>query len=230
MNHAKYVGILIASAALVGCASHSNSPYQSLSQGQVDKLNAAHSAEDPEPKPLTADTHFAAGQVAETQNDPNNAINQYKEALKLDANHLPSLFRLAVLYCKLKQFDDATATWKQYIKATHDSGDANSNLAFCYELAGQPLQAEETYQHGIARDPKNIACRTNYGLMLARQQHINEAIRVWQPVLSEAEIDYNLASVYEMDGRKLEAKAEYQKAIEFDPKLADAKARLAALQ
>ena len=66
---------------------------------------------------------------------------------------------------------------------------------------------------GLEKDPKNVPSRTNYGLMLARQQ-IAEAVRMWNPVLSDAEIHYNLASIYALDGRKPEAKAEYQKALD----------------
>jgi Flp pilus assembly protein TadD len=66
-------------------------------------------------------------------------------------------------------------------------------------------------------------------LLLAKQNKIEEAIRVWQPVLSDAEVHYNLASVYEQAGRKQEAKVEFQKAVQLDPNFQDAKNRLAEL-
>ena len=93
-----------------------------------------------------------------------------------------------------------------------------------------PEQAAEQYKKGIAKDSQNMACRTNYGLMEARHGRIAEAIRIWQPVFTEAEIHYNLAGVYELDGRKLQAKTEYDKALELDPNFADAKSRLASLE
>ena len=65
--------------------------------------------------------------------------------------------------------------------------------------------------------------------MLARQGRSGEALRQLQTVLPPAKAHYDLASVYEIQGRKPEARAEYQKAVELDPQLDDAKARLAAL-
>jgi Flp pilus assembly protein TadD len=52
---------------------------------------------------------------------------------------------------------------------------------------------------------------------------------MWNPVLTDAEIHYNLAGIYAQDGRKLEAKAEYQQALASDPTMIDAKARLSEL-
>jgi Tfp pilus assembly protein PilF len=70
----------------------------------------------------------------------------------------------------------------------------------------------------------------NYGLMLVRQNRVPEAIQQLSVVLHPAEVHYNIGSVYEKMGQKDQAKAEYQKAMEIDPKFWEASARLAALQ
>jgi Tfp pilus assembly protein PilF len=48
--------------------------------------------------------------------------------------------------------------------------------------------------------------------------------------LSPAEVNYNLGRVMEDMGRREQAKAYFQKALELDPRLADAKQRLADLK
>src|SRR4051794_13592943 len=77
--------------AATGCASDKDkdkkptnkSPAQARAKGEApDKFEA--SAGDP---PLTADTRFAAGQLAESQGDAARAITQYRAALKIDPNH-----------------------------------------------------------------------------------------------------------------------------------------------
>src|SRR5581483_3933607 len=129
----------------------------------------AHSSfESTEDPPIQSSTHFAAGVVAEDQGNADAAIRQYQEALKLNPKHLQALYRLGVLYAQQKQFSDAIDTWKRYVDATGESAGAWGDLAFCYELAGRQAEAENAYQKGIAKDPKNRPCRTNYGLMLAR--------------------------------------------------------------
>ena len=180
--------------------------------------------------PVTADTRFALGQLAESQGNFDNAFHQYNKALDLNPKHLPSLCRLGVLYAQMKKYDDSIAVWKRYITASGNAGFAYGNLGYCYELAGWPNLAKATYLKGIERDSRNGPCRTNYGIMLARQGQIAEALRMWNPVLTDAQIHYNLASIYQGTGRKAEAAAEYQKALDCDPTLIDARARLSELQ
>lgn len=179
--------------------------------------------------PINANTHFAAGQLAESHQDYSVAIAQYKEALAQEPTLNIAMFRLGYVYAETKQYPQAIETWKRYVKATNGSAAAYSNLAFCEELAGNPGAAEADYQKGITVDPKNQACRVNYGLMLARHNRMNEAVIQLQSVLSAAEVHYNLAGVYATQGRKAMAKAEYQKAFDLDPNLLDAKTRLAQL-
>lgn len=221
----KSASIYLAALALLlgGCSSHNSS----ASSGQ--KLPPDAQIAQAKPAPVNADTHFAAGQFEESQNHYSAALHQYQEALKLDPRHLPSLYRMGVMYTNLKRYDDAVTAWQRYLTASNNSGSGYNNLAYCYELQGHPKLAEATYKKGIEMDPRDAGCRTNYGLMLARRGQLQEAIRIWTPALSDAEIHYNLAGIYQMDGRKQEAKAEYQKALDLDPTLPDAKERMAEL-
>src|SRR5690348_17132040 len=65
----------------------------------ANEMNANRSqfdnAQDP---PLTADTRYAAGQLAESQNNPPLAIKQYNECIKANPNHTLALYRLGVCY------------------------------------------------------------------------------------------------------------------------------------
>jgi tetratricopeptide (TPR) repeat protein len=216
------IASLVLSLGLLGCASHSEQVTEQ------EKANA--SAVNAKPQVLSANTHFAAGQLAESQNRPDVAVTQYKEAIKIDPKFAMAFYRMGVIYTTFKQFDDAVEAWQAYLKVTGNNATAYNDLGFCYEQAGNRDAATDAYQKGIATDKNNIACRTNYGLLLARENHAEQAIAIWQPVLAQAEIHYNLASVYEQNGNKREARVEYQKAIDADPTLSEAKQRLAALQ
>jgi tetratricopeptide (TPR) repeat protein len=217
----------------VGC-SHDNQDdtagVRPVNPEAAKEMNANRSqfdtAQDP---PLTADTRYAAGQLAESQGNPTLAIKQYQECVKGNPNHTAALYRLGVCYSQTRQFPQAIDTWNKYIKVTKGAATGYSNLGFCYELSGQREEAENAYKKGIQKDPYNQACRVNYGLMLARLGKPSEAINQLQVVLSPAEVRYNLGSVYEQLGRKEQAKSEYKKALELDPNLVDAQTRLAAL-
>jgi tetratricopeptide (TPR) repeat protein len=204
-----------------------NHPGQ-LGDHRVSEADAKfETSQDP---PFTTSTRVAAGQLAETQGDRARAIGQYCEALKLDPKCKDAYYRLGVLYCEVKHYPDAIKAWKGYVNVTGEDPTAYANLGFCYQLAGQHTEAAEAYIKGIAKDPKNNACRVNYGLMLVRDNRINEGVVQLQAVLSEAEVHYNLASIFEQTGRKDQARAEYRLAIDVDPNMSDAQARLAAMQ
>ena len=217
----------MAAALLAGCAQDRRGPGARVALGQP--LAPASEFEKARNVPITADTHFAAAQLAESQDQLERAIEQYRNALRKDPKHRQAMFRLGVAYTKCKQYDRAVGVWQKYIDVTGGDPTALANLGFCYELAGRGDEAETAYLRGIRRDPRNGPCRVNYGLLLARRGRFNEAALQLQSVLSAAEVHYNIASVYEWMGRKEQAKVEYRKALNLDPKMSDAQARLDAM-
>jgi tetratricopeptide (TPR) repeat protein len=223
------IAIALVAFYSIGCAKNTQG-VGNLSEKQANSLGAQHSkfekAEDP---PFTAQTHFAAGQLAESQEAPLSAINYYQAALKVDKHHQPSLFRLAVIHTKLKDYPSAIECWKRYLKETKDDGAAYGNLGLCYELAGRKPEAESCYQAGVAKDPANVSCRVNYGLFLARLGRIDEATAQLNAVLTAAQTHYNLGSIYEQQGKRDQAKTHFRQALQLDANLTDAKTRLAAL-
>lgn len=179
--------------------------------------------------PITADTHFGAGQLAESQHNMGAAIFQYKAALDINPAHHAALYRLAVVYAKMREYGESIVVWNRYVQATNGAATAYADLGFCYQLAGNVDQAAGAYRAGIAKQSDNVPCRVNYGLLLAHAGHVKEAIAQWQFVLTEAEIHYNLGSVYANQGHKEEARYEFERALQLDPSLDDARTRVAGL-
>jgi Flp pilus assembly protein TadD len=211
-------------ALAAGCGSNPKQPATNTSaSSQSSPFDQSKSP------PIRAQTHFAAGQLAESQGDLTTAIDQYQRALSLDPKHADAMFRLGCVLTTTHDFPKAIDTWNRYVTLTQGSATAYNNLAFCQELAGDPIAAESAYRKGIARDPANEPCHVDYGLMLARHGRPNEALLQLQAVLPPGKAHYDLAAVYEQSGQKKKAKAEYAKALELDPNLDDAKAKLAAL-
>jgi tetratricopeptide (TPR) repeat protein len=221
---------IMAAALLFGCA-HNQGAIQKVSEKDADKLNAQNSRfENTDSPPINAETRFAAGQLAESQGQIAQAVEQYREVLKLNPKHPQALYRLGIIYTETKQYDLAIEVWRQYVKVNNGSATAISNLGFCYELAGQLPEAEKAYNIGIEKEPHNQPCRVNYGLMLVRTGRVKEAAQQLSVVLRPAEVHYNIASVYEQTGKKEEAKAEYKKALDSDPKFWEARTRLADMK
>lgn len=217
--------------ALLGCQDKSReTSITPVGQQTADELNAQTSRfETSEDPPFTAQTHFAAGKLAESQQMTARAISQYQAALKVDPHHTPSIYRLGVIYTQTHQYPAAVEMWKKYVDETKGNATAYSNLAFAHQMAGQLQEAESAYQHGIGRDPQNRACRVNYGIMLAQIGRADDARQQWRAVLTEAQVEYNFASVYEQMGQKDAARQHYRQALQLDPAMREAKTRLAAL-
>jgi tetratricopeptide (TPR) repeat protein len=235
-------GAIVAALSL-GCANSNNDQkknddkamakaaekYQILNGSTASQQAKEQDAEvAPEPA-LSADSRFAAGMVAESQGKIDCAIIQYQQALRLNPNHVPSLYRMGVVQTKSKSYDKAVETWKQYVKATGDIASSWANLGFCYEMAGDIENAETAYKEGLNRDAKSQPCRVNYGLMLARQNRQSEAELQLSSCLKPDEVAYNLAAVYEQQGAIAQAKESLKKALQANPNNADAQAKLASL-
>jgi tetratricopeptide (TPR) repeat protein len=185
---------------------------------------------EPKPQtPINANTRFAAGTLAEQQGDLPRAVTQYEAALKLDPTAPAILMRLGMVYTSMQQVDKAIAIWNRYIKATNNSAAGYCNLGLTQELAQHIPESESAFKKAVAADPKNEPARVNYGLMLARQNRIDDSLVQLQSVLTPAEAHYDIASVLESAGKMDAAKSQYQEALRLDPEMNDARSRLSAL-
>ena len=218
-----------AAAIVLGVGCENNRKKDDAAAASREQRRPRVAKDDVKEPPITAQTRYAAGQLAESQGNGPRAVEQYEAGLRADPKHLASLYRLGVVHAQAKQFDKAIDAWKRYVKATNGAAAAYANLGFCHELAGQLAEAEAAYEKGIARDGRSEPCRVNYGLMLARLGRTSEATIQFQFVLPPAAVQYNLASVHEQQGRREQAKAGYRKALELDPNFVDAQTRLIAL-
>jgi tetratricopeptide (TPR) repeat protein len=233
---ATLVAACFATSLFVGCASNNSDkadndiPRTPMPKGAVnpvvDKSDPFLNEKDP---PVAAQTHFAAGQYAEAEGNYQAAASQYEQACKVQPDYLWAEYRLAVVQSHMKNWPKAIEAWNAYIESTNGVASAYSNLGFTYELMGDWSRAEETYKKGIEKDGTCQPCRVNYGLLLARRGRIPESVQQFQTVLTPAEIHYNLASVFEQQGRTKLARAEYEMALKLDPQMRDAKNRMAAI-
>jgi tetratricopeptide (TPR) repeat protein len=215
---------------LVGCANKDNKQSGMIGgrdrtdrDGPIDEFGTSK-----EP-PVTAATHVAAGQVSESRGDLPTAIVQYEQAVEKDPKMASAWYLLASARARATRYDASIAAWNSYIRLVGNDASAYANLGFTYDLARRNDDAERTYRRAIEIDPKNKPARTNYGLMLAKANRITEAQQQFAAVMPPAAVLYNIASVFEQQGKTDQAKAEYEAALKLDPKFRAARVRLDAL-
>src|SRR5687767_8908063 len=85
--------LIVPLVAAVGCGAKGKTGEATSEKPPIVKTQF-----DTEKEPaITAETRFAAGQLAESQNNPAVAIKQYEEALRLKSDHVAALYRLGVV-------------------------------------------------------------------------------------------------------------------------------------
>jgi Tfp pilus assembly protein PilF len=134
--------------------------------------------------------------------------------------------KLALSYVKSRQLNKSIDAWKKYVDLSGGSDDAYGSLGYAYELAGNPSEAQKTYEEGVAKHPKGSLTHINYGLMLVRSEKIDLAVKQLSAVLQPHEVNYNIASVYEQMNRKDLAQFYYRRSLECNPNFAPAKQKL----
>jgi len=94
-------------------------------------------------EPNNVDAHAGLGMALAAQGNHEAAIGEYKTALRLDAQARGVYYRMGVSQVKLKQYDEAIAS---YLKEREDSGDDTDlelALADAYQGKGQTQLAQE---------------------------------------------------------------------------------------
>ena len=135
------------------------------------------------------------------------AEREYTASITASPDSAFGYSNLAAFYRRQKRFNDAVATWDRLLKAKPDAVNAHLNAAFNLALSGQGLErGEREVKDWLAAPPKDAT------------------------PLTTGFAHYVLGMIYERQGKKEPARAEYQTAISLNPKNADAKKALDALR
>ncbi len=104
--------------------------------------------------PLTANEHDDLGRAYESEGKLDLAAVQYREALKKDPKHLPSLLLLGDLSYQVKNFDEAASAYSKALKLDPRNADVRNNLAWVYIQTGHELdRAKELITEALELNP-----------------------------------------------------------------------------
>ena len=104
--------------------------------------------------PLTANEHDDLGRAYESAGKSDLAASQYREALKKDPKHLPSLLLLGDLSYRVKNYDEAASAYAKALKLDPRNADVRNNLAWVYIQTGRGLdRAKELVTEALELNP-----------------------------------------------------------------------------
>jgi Tfp pilus assembly protein PilF len=224
MTHHRHIVVLAALAVgltqVVGCKSE---PKQEYNFGFKHSTDPAID----NPPPISAQTHIAAGVLAEQGKMPDQAESSYRQAVALEPNNQAAIFSLARVLNSQKKFDESIPLWERLVVLSKGSADSYSNLGFTYDQAKRDQDAELAFRRAISIDPSHRRSRLNYSQLLARQGRMGDAANQMSAVLPPAAVHFNLGLLYERAGKTDTARKHYVRSLQFDPQFRKSADRLA---
>jgi tetratricopeptide (TPR) repeat protein len=176
--------------------------------------------------PLTAEEHDNLGRIYESQGKFDLALEQYREALRKDKNHLPSLLLLGDVLYRTNDYPGAESAYTKALKLDPKNGDVMNDLAWVYIRTGKNLnKAKEMISLALTLNP---AHRPYYldtlGVVLLKLGNTAEAITALQEAVDTlpkesadllAEAEGHLADAYKATGDE----TRYREAVERQKEL-----------
>jgi tetratricopeptide (TPR) repeat protein len=161
-----------------------------------------------------------SGNVLRALGRNDEAAQRYEEALRLDANLLAAHFNLGAVHLQANRLPAAIEELTQALKLDPNYTAAHTSLGSALLLAGRSDEALSHYAAALQLDPSAKSQR-DLGIALlylkrlpAAIEHLEEAVRL---APASAPAHEFLAGALVAQGRKAEAVAHYQRALQLEP-------------
>ncbi len=112
-----------------------------------------------------------------------DAVNAYRQAIRLKPDFAKAYFNLGLLYAELRRYEEAIEAYRQTIRLTPDNADAHSNLGMLYGGTNRPNEAKATLKEAIKLAPDSAAAHYNLGLVYIQYGDISAACEQQQRLL-----------------------------------------------
>jgi arylsulfatase A-like enzyme/Flp pilus assembly protein TadD len=173
---------------------------------------------------------FLLGESALRRQNWERAADQLQRCLDLNPNFDNAMTGLARALAKLGRVDEA----KSWLNKALQSNPQNYQVWYqrgLLDAGSDPAAAQSAYEKTIAIQPNFSAAQRELGMLLFQRKnyaaaapHLEKAIELG---LEDAKLHNFLGICYNRTNRTLKAVLEFQRAIELDPKLAEAHLNLA---
>jgi tetratricopeptide (TPR) repeat protein len=176
--------------------------------------------------PLTAEEHDNLGSIYESQGKFDLALEQYREALRKDKEHLPSLLLLGDLSYRVSDYPGAESAYAKALKLDPKNGDVMNDLAWVYIRTGKNLDtAKRLISDALTLNPAHrpyyldtlgavlLKLGDAAGAITALQEAVDTLPRERADLLAEAE--GHLADAYKAAGEE----TKYREAVERQKEL-----------
>jgi len=182
----------------------------------------------------SAQDHYNQAKIAARSGSPEQAIEHYRAALRLEPEYGQALTGLGAIYLMQKRPGEAEVLFEKALAIDPNHATALVNLAMIDQSRGDGDSALGRLEKVIARNPEYAEAHMNIGSLLASMNryeeailHLSEAVKL-NPKRPVAHL--NLASVYMQTQQWNKAEQQYRLVQQLSPRTAYAHFGLGTLQ
>jgi len=175
-------------------------------------------------------SHYIMGVMYDKLGNLDQAIDEYKQALKSDYDNSIIHLNLAVSFIKDNNFDKAIEELKVTIGLDPEAIEPHAILALIYSLQNKADLATSEYELTLKiaskKQPTNIDIYKSLGQVYLQQRNFQAAENIYRNVIdlapTDAQAHFYLGAIYYELKNKVTAEKELKKAIEANSEYAQA--------
>lgn len=175
-------------------------------------------------EPTTADDFYKQGMLYFARNMSQEAGEQFRQALKLDPNHVYSMVGLVATSLRLGDEESAKEFSSKAIKLQPDNAELRNMIGERWMMGGSPKylpEAESRFKEAISINPKIAPAYVNLARLYISMKKIDDGIKKYNEAISiqpqNPELRRELAYVYLNIGKVDEGLVEAKKMVELAP-------------
>jgi tetratricopeptide (TPR) repeat protein len=193
---------------------------KSGSEGRADVLDQYPAGKEP----TTADDFYGQGMLYLARNMPQEAGEQFRQALKLDPNHVYSMVGLVAISLRLGDEESAKEFSTKAIKLQPDSAELRNAIGERWMMGGSPKylpEAESRFKEALSINPKLLPAHVNLARLYISMNRIDDGIKKYNEAIiiqpQNLELRRELAAIYLNIGAVDKSLVEAKKMVELAP-------------
>ena len=169
-------------------------------------------------RPQFVEAHVQAGQICHRLQRLDDGINHLVAALKLTPNSVSIRLNLTAIYLAQSKTDTAIGLYREVLAIEPEQPIALNELANLLAQTGKVTEALRLAHQAVSRDPQNSHVRDTAGWVAFLSGNYEEALlHLWEAVRlapNQGLSHFHLGKVHLAQGRTVEARQSFQRALE----------------
>ncbi|MCH7729436.1 MAG: tetratricopeptide repeat protein [Planctomycetes bacterium] len=169
------------------------------------------------PKSIDPQLFIMSARVLENQKNFVAAEQQYRKALKIDANNHAALVGIGRLFDRRGSFGQAEVYYRQAITQHPNQAGSYNDLGLCLARKGNVKASIHVFQQAVRLNSGKVLYRNNLAAVLVEDGRSQEALRNLMAVYKPAIAHYNVGFLLYKRSENAAASRHFQLAVQSDP-------------